>query len=160
MLAAGVPDAAAALWFYSRSDKSSFILSEAEAFLGAFFTFLLGVVKVLALLAACEALVGVFLLPLVVGFATLDSSVAVTALPEAAMSGAAVSARSLRACFDIEASLDEDLAATAGGELDTAAFEVEGFFLAGVEAIVAGDRSYLSAIVIFFPSSVYYGAPA
>ena len=158
MLAAGVPDAAAALWFYSRSDKSSFILSEAEAFLGAFFTFLLGVVKVLALLAACEALVGVFLLPLVVGFATLDSSVAVTALPEAAMSGAAVSARSLRACFDIEASLDEDLAAT--GELDTAAFEVEGFFLAGVEAIVAGDRSYLSAIVIFFPSSVYSGAPA
>ena len=158
MLAAGVPDAAAALWFYSRSDKSSFILSEAEAFLGAFFTFLLGVVKVLALLAACEALVGVFLLPLVVGFATLDSSVAATALPEAAMSGAAVSARSLRACFDIEASLDEDLAAT--GELDTAAFEVEGFFLAGVEAIVAGDRSYLSAIVIFFPSSVYSGAPA
>ena len=74
------------------------------------------------------------------------------------MSGAAVSARSLRACFDIEASLDEDLAAT--GELDTAAFEVEGFFLAGVEAIVAGDRSYLSAIVIFFPSSVYSGAPA
>ena len=158
MFAAGVPDAAAALWYYSRSDKSSFILSEAEAFLGAFFTFLLGVVKVLALLAACEALVGVFLLPLVVGFATLDSSVAVTALPEAAMSGAAVSARSLRACFDIEASLDEDLAAT--GELDTAAFEVEGFFLAGVEAIVAGDRSYLSAIVIFFPSSVYSGAPA
>lgn len=74
------------------------------------------------------------------------------------MSGAAVSARSLRACFDIEASLDEDLAAT--GELDTAAFEVEGFFLAGVEAIVAGDRSYLSAIVIFFPSSVDSGAPA
>ena len=105
MLASGIPDAAAAFWFYSRSDKSPFMLSEAEAFLGVFFTFLLGVVKVALLVA--------FLLPLVIGFATLDSSVAATALPEAATRGAAVSARSLRAYFDIEASLDEDLAAAA-----------------------------------------------
>ena len=66
---------------------------------------MLGVVKVALLVA--------FLLPLVIGFATLDSSVAATALPEAATRGAAVSARSLRAYFDIEASLDEDLAAAA-----------------------------------------------
>ena len=99
-------------------------------------------------------------MPLIVGFSTLDSSVAATALPEAATSGAAVSARSLRACFDIEASLEGVLAAATYGELDTAAFEVEGFFLAGVDAIVAGERSYLSAIVIFFPTSDYSaGAP-
>ena len=68
--------------------------------------------------------------PLVV-FATLDSSSSVAFL-EVDISGAAVSARSLQAYFDIEASL-EALPAPA-----VPAF-VTSLFLAGVDAIVAGD---------------------
>ena len=111
---------------YSRSDKSPFTLSEAiAAFLGVF--------------------------PYEAFLATFDSSVAVAAAfwEAAAARGAAASARSLRACFDSEAILEDGSAAVAGDFVADAVC----LFLAGVDAMVAGDRSCLSAMVIFFPSS-------
>ena len=110
---------------YSRSDKSPFTLSEAiAAFLGVF--------------------------PYEAFLATFDSSVAVAAAfwEAAAARGAAASARSLRACFDSEAILEDGSAAAGDFVADAVCL-----FLAGVDAMVAGDRSCLSAMVIFFPSS-------
>ena len=115
--------------------------------------FLLYCKQLLPPLAFLEAFV-TFLPPLAlaVEFTTLDSSAVAATVFEALVSGAAVSARSLRACFDIEASL-EATGAPAGESVLAAFFVDVNCFFAGVDVIVVGDRCCRSAIVIFWPIS-------